>query len=193
MTLEAALNENVWLLEEIKSQVPVFHGRALKTEFVSKFGRLVRDAPLGTLWEIYCNLTGDSSSSRTSDEKEVDARIRQALEMEDPDLLLDLHAHNASHSDQFSVFWEKLQAFLNDQSAVHEWHHGDVAYMATAISVRDLVQEVTKLCPPETPIPSLQWVRLQFCPTNPRAKVSSLYRGRFKVKMMVQKRQFHHN
>ena len=29
----------------IRSQVPVFHRRALKTEFVSKFGRLVRDAP----------------------------------------------------------------------------------------------------------------------------------------------------
>ena len=100
MTLEAALKENVWLLEDIKSQVPVFHRRALKAEFVSKSGRLVCGAPLGTLREIYRNLTGDSSSSQTSDEKEVDARIRQALEMEDPDLLLDLRAHNSSHSDQ---------------------------------------------------------------------------------------------
>ena len=91
VTLEAALNENARLLEEIKSQVPVFHRRALKAEFVSKFGRLVHDAPLGTLQEIYRNLTGDRSSSWTSDEKEVDAQIRQALEMEDPELLLDLH------------------------------------------------------------------------------------------------------
>ena len=105
----------------------------------------------------------------------MDARVQQALEMEEPDLLLDLRAHNSSHSNQFSVFWEKLQAFLNDQSTVHERRHGDVAYMAKIISVRDLVQEVTKLCPPETPIPSLQWVRLQFCPRNPRAKVASLY------------------
>ena len=67
VTLEAALNENVRLLEEIKSQVPVFHGRALKAEFVSRFGRLVRDTTLGTLREIYRNLTGDSGSSRTSD------------------------------------------------------------------------------------------------------------------------------
>ena len=181
VTLEAALNENVRLLEDIKSQVPVFHGRALKAEFVSKFGRLVRGAPLDTLWEIYRNLTGDSSSSRTSDEKEVDARVQQALEMENPDLLLDLRAHNSSHSNQFSVFWEKLQAFLNDQSTVHERRHGDVAYMAKIISVRDLVQEVTKLGPPETPIPSFQWMRLQFCPRNPRTKVASLYQGRFKV------------
>ena len=113
--------------------------------------------------------------------------------MKDPDLLLDLRAHNSSHSDQFSVFWENLQAFLKDQSTVHELRHGDVAYMAKAISVRDLVQEVTKLCPHETPIPSLQWVRLQFCPRNPRAKVASLYRGHFKVKMMVQKSQFCHD
>ena len=87
------------------------------------------------------------------------------------------------------MLWKKLHAFLNDQSTVHEWCYGDVAYMAKAI-VWDLMQEVTKLCPPETPIPSLQWVRLQFCLRNPWAKVASLYHGCFKVKMMVQKRQF---
>ena len=46
------------------------------------------------------------------------------------------------------------------------------------------------MCPLGTPIPSVQWVRLQFCPRHPRAKVATLYRSRFKVKMMVQKRLF---
>ena len=145
-TLETTLTENTRILEDIRANVPVFHRRALKAEFVSRYGRLAHDAPLGTLRAIYHELTGDESASRTSDEKEVDERIRQAIDMEDPDLndlLLDLRTNNSSHNDhcEFTVFWEKLQVFLNDQSSVHERRHGDVAYMAKAISVRDLVEE----------------------------------------------------
>ena len=55
----------------------------------------------------------------------------------------------------------------------------------------DLIQEVAKMCPGE-PLPSEQWVHLQFCPKNPRAKTASQYRSQFNVKMMVQKRQFRH-
>ena len=62
--------------------------------------------------------------------------------------------------------------------------------MAKAISARDLIQQVSKLCP-DQPVPSEQWVRLQFFPKNPRAKLATQYRSRFEVKMMVQKRQFH--
>ena len=39
----------------------------------------------------------------------------------------------------------------------------------------------------------MQWVRLQFCPKNPRAKVASQYKAQFNVQMMVQKRQFRHD
>lgn len=112
--------------------------------------------------------------------------------MEDPDLMVDLRELNRGHSDKFAVFWEKMKVYLNESSAVHERRHGEVTYMAKAISVRDLIQEVAKMCPGE-PVPSEQWVRLQFCPRNPRAKTASQYRSQFKVKMMVQKRQFRHH
>ena len=84
-----------------------------------------------------------------------------------------------------------MRVYLNGSSAVHERRHGEVTYMAKAISVRDLIQEVAKMCPGE-PLPSEQWVRLQFCPKNPRPKTASQYRSQFNVKMMVQKRQFRH-
>ena len=45
----------------------------------------------------------------------------------------------------------------------------------------------SKVCPEGTPIPSEQWVRLQFYPQNPRTKTAELYRMRLPVKMMVQK------
>ena len=42
---------------------------------------------------------------------------------------------------------------------------GDVVtHLAAAMSVRDFHDQVTKLCPEGTPIPSIQWLRLQFWP-----------------------------
>ena len=62
--------------------------------------------------------------------------------------------------------------------------------MAKAISVRDLVEQVAALCPVDTPIPFESWVRLNFCPKNPQAKVSCRYTSRLASKHMVQKQQF---
>ena len=39
-----------------------------------------------------------------------------------------------------------------------------VVHMAAALSARDLHSQVKKQCPEGTPIPSLQWLRLQFWP-----------------------------
>ena len=61
--------------------------------------------------------------------------------------------------------------------------------MAKAISVRDLIEKVAKMCPGE-PVPSEQWVQLQYFPKNSRAKSASQYKLQFPVKMMVQKWQF---
>ena len=110
--------------------------------------------------------------------------------MEDPDVLVDLHELNSNGSDKFSVFWKQCEAFLQECTAVHERRHDTATYLARALSVRDLVEQVSKKCPPGTPIPSLQWVRLQFYPKKPRTKADGLYRKRLPIKMMVQKRQF---
>ena len=123
-------------------------------------------------------------------EEEIDQRLQEALSMEDPDLLVDLRHLNTNGSDRFEVFWKHCEDFLQDCTAVHERRHGNTTYLVRALSVRDLVQEVSKLCPEGTPIPSFQWVRLQFYPKNPRTKTASLYRKRLRIKMMVQKRQF---
>ena len=113
--------------------------------------------------------------------------------MEDPGIMMDLRHMNASKSDKYSVFWTHCRTFINECTAAHERRHETVTYMATAISVRDLVDQVAKSCPEGTPIPSEQWVRLQFCPKNPRTKAAAQYRKQLPVKMMIQKRQFRQN
>ena len=135
-------------------------------------------------------LIGDSSASSNTHEEEVDKRLKEAILMEDPDIIVDLREVNSNGSDKYGVFWGQCESFLQDCTAVHERRHGNATYLARAISVRDLVEQVSKKCPPGTPIPSHQWVRLQFYPRHPRTKASANYRRRLPVKMMVQKRQF---
>ena len=51
-----------------------------------------------------------------------------------------------------------------------------------------MIEQVTKLCSADNPIPSESWVCFNFCPRNPLSKVASC---RLNAKHMVQKRQFH--
>ena len=73
---------------------------------------------------------------------------------------------------------------------VQERRHGQVTYLAAALSAQDLLTEVAKRCPESTPIPSEVWLRYQFWLKDPSKKSASQYTGRLKVKHMVQARQF---
>ena len=136
------------------------------------------------------NVLGDCSASSNTHEEEIDRRLQEAILMEDPDILVDLREVNSNRSDKYSVFWKQCESFLQECTAVHERRHDTATYLARALSVRDLTEQVSNKCPTGTPVPSLQWVRLQFFPKNPRTKTAALYHKRLPVKMMVQKRQF---
>ena len=188
--MEACRSENIRIIEEIKSQIPVYHTRYMKQQFYELYGRITPKSNLYILRNIYYSLTGDCSGARSTSEEEIDDRVTEALTMQDPDVIIDLRKLNSNKSDHFAVFWEKCSMYLSNCTAVHERRHDTVTFMAKAISVRDLIQEVTKLCPEGTSIPSQSWVHLNFCPRNPHARVAELYTGRLQAKHMVQKRQF---
>lgn len=139
--------------------------------------------------EMYRCLTGDSSASSNLNEATVDEWIQRILQLQDPDILPDLRHFNEGRPEKYQVFWEHCKKYIEDCSAVDECRHGETTHLACAMSVRDLVEKVASLCPDGTPIPSRQWVRLQFWPKNPTAKASLQYTGKLKVKFMVQARQ----
>lgn len=182
-------------------QLPKYHSRALRKEFVSSFGR-VTSCKAAFFREAYHRLTGDASAADSTKQAEVDQRILKILDEEDPDLIWDLRAENSGRPEQFSVFLEQCQKYINSsvETAVDERRHDPVqgedviTHLATALSVRDLHDQVTKQCPPDTPIPSIQWLRIQFWPRRPCAKTASRYTGKLKIKFMIQARQFraHH-
>ena len=140
-------------------------------------------------------MIGDDSASSTTEEAELDRRIQQLVDMEDPDILTDLRCHNGSKESQFNVFWDYCQRFLNENVsvAVDDRRHRQITHLARAISLRDFRDQVQSLCPENTPIPSLEWLCLQFWPKTAAAKSSLHFTGKFKIKFMVQQHQWRHN
>ena len=138
---------------------------------------------------------GDSSAASTSDQSILDARIREFIEMEDLGIIPDLRVHNGTRSSCYDIFWDHCNQFLNEDVgiAVDDRHHGQVTHLARAISIRDFTAQVKAKCPDGTPIPSEEWVRLQFWPKTRKAKASLQHTGRFTLKFMVQQRQWRHS
>lgn len=112
--------------------------------------------------------------------------------MEDPDIVLDLRTLHSGTGSKYNVFWDECAKFLQEDVglAVEERRHSEVTHLARVLSVRDLLQQVSERCPPSTPIPSRSWLSLQFWPKNKHAHSKVHYTGRFKVKYMIQARQF---
>ena len=82
-----------------------------------------------------------------------------------PGYTTDVLDYFGERQSQFEVFWQKAKEFLEDVgTAVDDRTHSTVIYVAKAISVRDLCEKVVERCPPDTPIPSDEWICLQFSP-----------------------------
>ena len=106
--------------------------------------------------------------------------------MQDPD---DLRHHNHGRESIYDPFWEECRKYLQEETAVDDRRHDEILHLAKAISVRDLLEQVKAKCPEGIPIPSEQWLRLQFWPKNKTNKSALQYTGKLDVKFMVQARQ----
>ena len=107
-------------------------------------------------------LTGDVSAANTTNDAKVDERVKIALELGDPEIIIDLREHRSERSSKYDTFWEIAAQFFAGKAAdavtaVDERRHDTVVHLATAISVNDLLHQIKRECPPETPIPSAQW------------------------------------
>ena len=170
--------------------MPQFHSCAMQQSFSRLFGRVTNVQPT-YLQEMYRQLTGDASAASTESEKEVDERVRQARDLEDADVVVDLRHHNNGHPSNYEPFWEACERYIEStvELAVDDRHYDHIAHLAIALSVNDLPSEVSKTVGPDVLIPSPQWLRLQFWPKNPTAKSVLQYTGHLKVKYMIQQRQ----
>ena len=173
----------------------------MRAEFINSFGRAI-GCKSAILREAYRRLTGDDSSSRTVDEEAVDKRVNEFLSLEDPELIYDLRVNNKGQPEKYEKFLEVCQTYINstvdtatddrrhDSTSTNDNETTVVIHLATALSVRDLYDEVKKRVPEDCPIPSIQWLRLQFWPRKSTAATPKYFSGKLKLKFMVQSRQF---
>ena len=165
------LSASVQTIEKAKEMIPVYHTRAMKATLASKFVRVSPNMKPVVLCALYQEITNDASAPNNIHEAEIDERMRMILEMEDPDIMLDLRHLNSGRKSQYDVFWSECKKFLDEEVGllVDDRRHGTVTHLAKAISVRDLREQVKARCPDGTLIPSESWIRLQFWPKSQHA------------------------
>uniref|UniRef100_U9SFI0 Uncharacterized protein n=1 Tax=Rhizophagus irregularis (strain DAOM 181602 / DAOM 197198 / MUCL 43194) TaxID=747089 RepID=U9SFI0_RHIID len=167
---EEIMNKSYTICNCLKSEMPTYHIQFMRKQFQHK-ADLILDMPTKyhQARALYQDLTGNSSLATNMTEKQI--MLKQLLINGDDKVIVDLRNLNKEHV------------------AVDDRWHGTVVHLSHAISVRDLIAQVTKICPPNTSVPSKQWLRMQFGPNNETVKVSEYYTGRLNIKYMVQARQ----
>ncbi|PKB96241.1 hypothetical protein RhiirA5_435175 [Rhizophagus irregularis] len=154
--------------------VPIFFTRQMKKNVIEKYSLIAKLTP--SIWnKLLQDLSGDSSSSSNELTKEMQDRIQTVLDLQDPEIILDLRI----------------------VPAVHDRRASSVLYLPIAMSISDLkkiiIQKLeSKYGAPlnsEICIPSDEYIRLQFWPKNPATQTASQYTGRFNIKYKIQTRQ----
>ncbi|KAK6189772.1 hypothetical protein SNE40_001768 [Patella caerulea] len=182
-------SHDINVLDEIRSDLPTYSTRAMRKKFIERYSKKV-SLKSAVLRDIFRFVTQDSAAAETTAQTEVDERFtKYILSSDDADLLYDLRSNNGRpQNEKFDPFWEALAKYLDTSSVVHERRHGDHTYLPVAISMEDLREQVANTLPPECPVPSVSWLRMNFWPTDPHTQSASHYTGRFKVKYAVQQR-----
>jgi hypothetical protein len=186
--VQVAMKETMAVVNRLKPQLPEFHTRRMRSEFVKTYGGLhATSVPKYVLRSIYSEMTLDASVSDSN--PAVDERLKLAVLTDDPDLVIDLrHDNSGAPGNSFQPFFDALKAKVEDLTAADERRHG-IEHMAKYVSVRDLMEDVKRDLPPDAKIPSESTVLFSFAPKNAYINTSRLYKSLVPLKFKVQTRQ----
>lgn len=171
-------------LQKVRAELGEYHTRAMRAAFRSRLSNVVRVLP-AVADMIYQFLTLDKA---TVSHPVTVQRVRLIF-LGHEGLIDDLrHLSAGRPSTHFDYFFEKLQIEIDSVVAADDRRHG-VAHIAEWISLRELVERTAARCPPGTPIPSKELVRLQFAPRNPYSHAALSFTGKIQVQYKIQTRQ----
>ena len=85
----------------------------------------------------------------------------------------------------YEVFWAEAEKFINEDigTAVDDRRHCQITHLARAISIRDFRDQVSGRCLEGSPIPSEEWIRVQFWPKNLKTRAALHHTSRLKVRL----------
>ena len=181
---DEVMNGNLKAVEKLRPHLPQYHTRHMKAAMADTCKNLSGITPCVRRL-LYASLTGDCSASANP---QLESRLRLVVLGDLPEVCADLRYLNSGQPAKYELFLQKLQERIADEVAEDERRRG-VAHMSHFISHRDLYEETIKICPPDTPIPSLKWVELQFQPKTSQTASALRYTGKLSVRHVIQTRQ----
>ena len=154
----------------------------MRKSLISKFGQVSSKVQPAVLRHFYRELTGNCTAGSNLTETEIDKRVSLVIDMEPDEPSTIFYLRSLIHRLRV-LSSGPASSYLNEtiETAVDDRCHSEVVHLAHAISVRDLRDEVQERCPEGTLVPSLEWIRLQFCPKSKHLLTN---------KFMIQKRQW---
>lgn len=182
---------NSQVVGQITTMLPKYSTRAMRKDFINRYVKFVK-APKSVLRNMFFEISGCEPTSESKEQALIDERCSEILlNSDDSELILDYRSLNGKEGDtKFEVFYSEMAKYFEEQNLqVQERRHGNELYLPLAISIEDLQSQIKKRIPPNTPVPNVETIRLQFQPNNQFQKTALKYSGRFNVKFRVQTRQ----
>ena len=178
------------IIEQLKKDIPQYHTRAIRDTY-ELFGLVSPKTKKCVVRCLYKDLVCDSSSSANLSQEEIDQRVQTMFDLEDASFVYDLWTYYGEKT-KFDQFWACAKEYIEEKvgTAVDDRQHSAFVHTAKAISVQDLREKIVERCPPNTLVPSDEWIRLQFSPSCQSSHAQLRYTGHLKVKHMVQQRQW---
>lgn len=197
-------------MKQCDSNAPNFISKQKRTEFNNLMHHVttMRGAKLDALRA--CLLGDDTSSFLPAQQRQAVLFFEQVASGQTicEDMFMDLRklknsrGGNGEGSTSFGEFWEACRRVINSEVGVgaHERRtkdSSDVVYASSVVSIRDLIEQVARLFDKEVesgkrqsvpPIPSDEWVRLQFAPSNDLVTTAGKLTGRLNVIRKMQTR-----
>lgn len=130
-------NQQRLVEQSCTAEVPQYHSRAIKRKFTEVANSLgITSAKARKLYRL---ATDDESAGRTTEEKDMDNRLNEFIQLGDETIIYDLRALN-SRKEIYSEFFNMAETVINNEvdTAVDDRRHDTVVHLAKAMSTSDL-------------------------------------------------------
>ncbi len=84
----------------------------MRINYLHTCNLLLPKAKPSSLRAIYQMLMGDTSAAETTNEAKIDERVRNALDLNDSEITIDLRKHNNGKSSKYDVFWKICNSLI---------------------------------------------------------------------------------
>ncbi|RIA82589.1 hypothetical protein C1645_835141 [Glomus cerebriforme] len=140
------------MIIRINDIIPIYCTSQMRKNVLQKYS-LVRNISKPVLRMLYHDLTGDASLANDQISKEMEERLRLMMLLEDPSIIIDLRINNGSQGSNLNIFWEELMDILMRE-------------LRDRINTRLYAKYQGPSLPSDIFIPSEEWIRLNFAPSN---------------------------